>query len=185
MSERPSVYHARWPAEQWVSAVNQLSQNGALQFIYAEEPANIYLERFRLPDPRWTHGRAFGPTLEVRWSKRYDGQVDVTVLTESTLTLGSNWRRVEDWDKTNVVAEDGTTMLLGVFKQHRMAPGGGGPNAPAEWADARVPHPLLYPVQATPNDRWARLKVKTYRVNGCPVLTRMVNVEVTSHATQL
>lgn len=195
MSAVPFLYGQRLPADQWVAAVDRLNRGGALHFIYAEEPAAIYLESYRQPVPHWTHGRAFGPDLEVRWTRRRAGQVDLALLTESPLP--EREQKDAGWQPIPLLAdgapatldaqvEDGGVMLLGVSRRHEKSPRGGDPSAPNEWTDSRVPHPLVYPVRAEdPPQRWVRLKTKTYRANGCPLLTRMLGMEVTSHVERL
>lgn len=197
-SAQPFLYGQRLPSEQWVAAVDRLNRRGALHFIYAEEPANIYLDSYRQPDPHWTHGRAFGPNLEVRWTRRRDGQVDLALLTESPLS--EREQNKTGWQPIPLLAhlstdppasldaqvDDGWVMQLGVSRRHEKSPHGRDPNAPNEWTDNRVPRPIVYPLDAgDPPRRWVRLQVKTYRANGCPLLTRMVGMEVTNHVKKL
>jgi hypothetical protein len=189
-SGQPRLYHLRLSADKWVEAVDQLNKRGVLKFIYAEEPATIHLTAYRRPDPYWSHGRAFGPDLEVRWSRRRDGKVDLTLLTESDLPEQVDWQPIPLLENASAtleaVVEDGRVMLRGVSRRHGKSPYGGDPKAPNEWTESRIPRPLAYPVDAgDPPRRWARLSVRTYRVNGCPLLTRMVDLEVTSDVERL
>jgi len=68
MNEQPRVYHRLVTADAWVDVVDGFRDKVA--FIYAEEPADLYLTNYRRPQANWTHGRAFGQALEVRWSRR-------------------------------------------------------------------------------------------------------------------
>lgn len=188
MNEQPRVYHRLVTADAWVDVVDGFRDKVA--FIYAEEPADLYLTNYRRPQANWTHGRAFGQALEVRWSRRYDGQMDILLLTESE-PCPEGWTSVpvaEDEGPLEVdVAEESTVMLVGMHRchlasTHRKA----GQDVPHEWIETRIPRPLVYPLDETPEpERWVRLRVMVYRAAGRPVLTRMVDVEGTSDEKKL
>ncbi|TEU18859.1 MAG: hypothetical protein E3J21_05065 [Anaerolineales bacterium] len=188
MADQPKVYHRRVAADEWIDAVDGFKDK--VKFIYAEEPADLHLTNYRRPQASWTHGRAFGPTLEVRWSHRRDGQVDLLLLTESE-PCPQGWEPItvaEDEKPLEVdAAEESTVMLVGMHRRHlasthRKA----GQDVPHEWIETRIPRPLVYPLDETPDpERWARLKVRVYRVAERPVLTRMVDVEGTNDVQRL
>jgi len=180
MCEQPQVYHRRVTASAWIDVVDGFRDK--VEFIYAEEPADLHLTKYCCPKPIWSHGRAFGTTLEIRWSRRYDGQVDLLLLTENE-PCPKGWDPVpvaEDEGPLKVdAAEESMVMLAGTHRRHlasthRKA----GQDVPHEWIETRIPHPLVYPLDETPEPkRWARLKVVVYRAAGRPVLTRLVGVE--------
>jgi len=188
MSEQPRVYHRRVAAKDWIDVVNSFKDKVA--FIYAEEPADLYLTEYRRPQPGWTHGRAFGPTLEVRWSRQRDGQADLLLLTESE-PCPKDWTpipvAIDERPVEIDVAEESTVMLVGTHRRHlasthRKA----GQDVPHEWIETRIPRPLVYPLDETPEpERWARLRVIVYRAAGRPVLTRMVDMEGTNDEKRL
>lgn len=185
----PRLYHRRLPTDEWVAVVDALNQKGALQYLYAEEPATIHLAAYRRPEAHWSYGRAFGEAMEVRWSQRRDGQVDLVLLTEVELAE-PGWQPMplaEDGLATlEAKVEDGGIMLLGVSRRHPKSPYGGDREAPDEWTESRTPRPLNYPVKTgDPPERWARVKAKIYYVNDRPVLTRMVKLEVTNDVKRL
>ncbi len=188
MDGQPQVYHRRVAADAWVNVVDGLKDK--FKFVYAEEPADLHLTEYVRPRPNWTHGRAFGTTLEVRWSRRCDGQVDLLLLTESE-PRPQGWTSIpvaEDEGPLEIdAAEEGTVMLVGVHRRHlasthRKA----GQDVPHEWIETRIPRSLVYPLpEASEPERWAQLRVVVYRVAGRPVLTRMVDVEGTSDVQRL
>lgn len=188
MTEQPRLFHRRYSAGEWVAAVDGLNKDGALAFIYAEEAADIHLIKYHRPEPTWAHGRAFGPRFEVRWSRRLDGEVDLVLLTESELEIPHDWQPLpllaDAKYPVHAVVEDEWVTLRGVSRRHETSPYGGDVDAPMEWTDSRIPRAIVYPVEAgagTPPQRWARLRVKIYRANGCPVLTRLVGIKETSY----
>ncbi len=188
MSEQPQVYHRRAAADEWVDVVDGFKDK--VRFIYAEEPADLHLINYHRPQASWTHGRAFGPTLEVRWSHRRDGQVDLLLLTEGE-PCPQGWESTpvaEDEGPLDVdMAEESTVLLVGTHRRHlasshRKA----GQDVPHEWIETRIPRPLVYPLPETPEPaRWVQLRVKVYRAAGRPVLTRMLDVEGTSDVKEL
>lgn len=190
MDGQPKVYHRRVAADAWIDVVDGLKQKFELKFTYAEEPANLHLAKYHRPQANWTHGRAFGPTLEVRWSHRRDGQVDLLLLTESE-PCPQGWESipVAEGEKPLEVdaVEESKVMLVGMHRRHlasthRKA----GQDVPHEWIETRIPRPLVYPLPETPNpERWAQLRVRVYRIAERPVLTRMVDVEGTNDVQRL
>lgn len=183
MGKQPRVYHRRVTDDAWVDQVDGFRDK--LEFVYAEEPGDLHLTGYRRPEPGWTHGRAFGPTLEVRWSRRRDGEVDLLLLTESE-PCPRRWESIPLAEGAGPMGveppEESTVMLVGTHRRHlasthRRA----GQDVPHEWIETRIPRPLVYPLPETPRpERWARLWVRVYRAAGRPVLTRMVDMEGTS-----
>jgi hypothetical protein len=180
MDDQPRVYHRCLDADTWMDAVDGFRDR--LKFVYAEEPADLHLTEYCRPEPGWTHGRAFGPALEVRWSRRRDGQVDLLLLTESE-PCPQGWIPIsldEDGRPVEMRAdEESPVMLVGRHRSqlastHRKA----GEDVPHEWIETRIPRPLKYPVPEMPKPRpWAQLQVVVYRVAGQPVLARLVDVK--------
>ncbi len=181
MEGQPQVYHRRVAANKWISVVDGFKNR--VEFIYAEEPADLHLTGYCCPEASWSHGRAFGPTLEVRWTLRYDGQVDLLLISEREPCP-------EGWEPVSVAGDEGPlevdeskkskwVMLVGTHRRHlasthRKA----GQEVPHEWIETRIPRPLVYPLpEKSKPKRWARLKVIIYRAASRPVLTRMVGVE--------
>jgi hypothetical protein len=188
MDDQPRVYHRRVAADAWIDVVDGFKDK--FKFIYAEEPADLHLTEYVRPRPNWTHGRAFGATLEIRWSRLCDGQVDMLLLTEGE-PCPQGWTPVPVAEDEGPVeagaAEESTAMLVGMHRRHlasthRKA----GQDVPHEWIETRIPRPLVYPLPEVPEpEHWARLKVIVYRAAGRPVLTRMVDVEGTSDVQRL
>jgi len=190
MAEQARVYHRRVAADAWADVVDGFKDR--VGFIYAEEPAGLHLAHYRRPEVAWAHGRAFGQVLEIRWSRRRDGQVDLLMLTESepcppgwvSLPVAEDERPLEVDE-----VEEGAVMLVGMHRRHLASTHyrhKAGEQVPNEWIETRIPHPLVYPLDEMPDPkRWARLRVVVYRVSGRPVLTRLVNVEGTSDEQRL
>lgn len=183
MSQMPHLYHCRLPADQWVNAVEKVHKKSPLKYLYVEEPANIHLIDYQQPASTWPEGRAFGPHLEVRWSRRRDGQVDLTLLTEKPFTDDEAWQPCTlppaPASDEELTVTDGQVMLLGVSRRHPKSPYYvKDQNAPKEWTDSRIPRPLKYPLaDEQTKKRWAKVLVKTYCHNSRPILTRMAILE--------
>jgi hypothetical protein len=188
MGGQTQVYHRRVAADVWIDVVDAFKDK--VKFIYAEEPADLYLTNYRRPEASWIHGRAFGQALEIRWSRRCDGQVDLLLLTESE-PCPPDWASIpmaEDERPLEVdEAEESTVMLVGMHRRYLASTHyKAGQDVPHEWIETRIPRPLVYPLDETPSpERWARLKVVVYRAAGRPALTRMVDVEGTSDEQRL
>ena len=189
MSKQPRVYHRRVTADAWIDVVDGFRDK--VEFIYAEEPADLYLTEYRRPESSWGHGRAFGPALEVRWTRRYDGQVDLLLLSERE-PCPEGWEPVsvaggEEPLEVDRAKGSKQVMLVGTHRRHlasthRRA----GQDVPHEWIETRIPRPLVYPMPETPNpEHWVRLNVLVYRAAERPVLTRMVGREETSDVKPL
>jgi hypothetical protein len=190
MSEQLYLYQLRLPAARWIAALEQVNQASPLAYLYAEEAANLHLAYYRRPEPQWTHGRAFNEVLEVRWNRCQEGQVDLLLLTERPFSNQDNWQTAallpDDSANNEVVVEPGQIMLLGFSRRHKESPYGDDPNAPKLWADSRAQRFVAYPLNDQESRRrWAVIKIKTYRVNGCPVAYRMASLEGTDHVKKL
>jgi hypothetical protein len=178
MSEHPRLYQRHAPADGLKEAVEALHKAFRLEYLYFESEATIELVTYRAPDPAWTHGRAFGPKLEVRWQRAGDG-FDLLLLTETDLRLPAGWLAITQngglLPYPDAADPPGQVMLWGTHigqleQPHRLAGGEGD-----AWIETRIPRPLRYPVQGAP--KWVRARVIVYRCQGRPVLTRLVSLE--------
>jgi len=189
MNRQPHVYHRRVADEEWINVVD--GYRDELAFIYAEEPADLYLEAYRRPEARWTHGRAFGEALEVRWSRQRDGTVELLMLTERDIDA-------EQWEPVAVAEDDGASLTVDAVEESSVLLAGthrrrlksahrkSGEETPHQWIETRIPRPLVYPLPEKPHpERWAQVKVLVYRAQGRPVLMRMVDMEATDDVTTL
>lgn len=189
MSQPAFVYRLRPALADWVAIVERVHRTQPFSFIYWETAATIELQAYQPPSPLWPEGRAFGPQLEVRWIKRRDGRVDLTLLSETQFSSEDPWEACPEL--AGLVVEDetmlGQVLLLGVSRRHERSPYKPvNSDAPKAWTDSRLPQPLLYPVgEAHSQKRWVKAKIKTYRLNERPVLTRLVALEGTSDETPL
>jgi hypothetical protein len=189
MSQPAFVYRLRPALEDWVAVVERVHQTHPFSFIYWETAATIRLEAYQPPSPLWPEGRAFGPQLELRWIKRRDGRVDLTLLGETQFSNEDAWEACPELTGL-VVGDDNAlsqVLLLGVSRRHERSPYQPvSSDAPKAWTDSRLPQPLLYPVEDTQSQkRWVKVKTKIYRLNERPVLTRLVALEGTSDETPL
>ncbi|MFC1976290.1 hypothetical protein ACFLXQ_07815 [Chloroflexota bacterium] len=181
MSQIPHLYYLCLPAGEWVAAIEGVNKQSSLKYLYAEEPADIHLIDYQQPSPDWTEGRAFGQAVEVRWSRRRDGYVDLTLLTEKSFASDNNWQpcaltTTAPDDELSV--KEGQIMLLGVSRRHQASPYPYTSTAPKEWTDSRIPRPLVYPLpDEQTKKRWVKVIVKTYCLNDRPVITRMAALE--------
>jgi hypothetical protein len=177
MSEPRLYYQRRVSAGGLADAVGAFKED--LKYLYFESEATIdlvaYPEKF---SPAWTHGRAFGPKLEVRWQRVGDG-FDLLLLTETDLDLPSVWQAIsenEDVTPHPDSADPPSQVLLWgthisqLERPHRLAGRQG-----EAWIETRIPRPLIYPVQGAP--RWVKAEVIVYRYRGRPLLTRLVSLE--------
>ncbi len=180
MAQHAYIYHCRLAKDKWVAVVEQVHQIYPLTYVYAENRAKMCLENYKTPDTSWATGRAFGAEGEVRWSRRQDGQVEVTLLTETPLDNPGEWRLCYDDAKNPPTAENDQIMLLGVSRRHSDSPYPDPSDAPKIWTDSRMPE-FIYPVSDEESKkRWVQVQTKTYRLKQRPLLTRMVAMEGTS-----
>ncbi len=189
MKQKPYLYHLRLPAGNWVAAVERVNKSSSLNYLYAEEPADIHLIAYQTPLPAWPDGRAFGAEAEVRWSRRRDGQVNLVLLAEKPFSNEDDWQPCDWWAEFSdgeelagdeFAVEERRMMLRGTSRRH------GDPNASPAWTDSRIFGPVVYPLADDQSlERWARLTIKIYRVNGYPLLTRMVDMEGSSDDTKI
>lgn len=183
MSQTAYLYQLRLPAANWVAAVEGVHRISRLDYLYAEEPADIHLGRYRPPAPDWPEGRAFGNEAEVRWSRRPDGQVELTLLVEKPFGNDDKWQPYALTSEAVVGGglrvEDGQIMLLGVSRRHAASPyQPANTDSPMKWTDSRIPRALVYPLaEEQSTKRWVKVHIKSYCLNNRPVLTRMVGFE--------
>lgn len=175
MSERPSLYCRRVAPGELAAALKVFESS--LRYLYFESETTIDLLAYRPPDPAWTHGRAFGAEMEVRW-QRVGASFDLLLMTERELPLPDGWVGLEDASQLpcpDSADPPGQILLWGTHishldTSHYLASKGG--NA---WIETRIPRSLHYPLDGTP--RWVKANVIVYRCQGRPVLTRMVGLE--------
>ncbi|HEX9926879.1 MAG TPA: hypothetical protein VGD99_29800, partial [Anaerolineae bacterium] len=122
MKQKPFLYQLRLPVDSWVAAVERINNTTPLSYLYAEEPADIYLTAYKAPLPNWPEGRVFGAEVEVRWSRRRDGQVDLVLLTEKPFNNEDNWQSCDWWTGFSggeePVVVEGRMMLRGTSRRH-------------------------------------------------------------------
>jgi hypothetical protein len=176
-SDAPHLYQRRVSPDALANVVDALERE--VEYLYLESETTIDLVRYpHALDSTWTHGRAFGPRLEVRWQKAGD-EFDLLLLTEAELETLDGWQAVER-DGPVVPFPDsadppGQVMLWGTHVSHLQQPhrlAGGKTNA---WIETRIPRALEYPIPGTP--RWVKARVIVYRLRGQPVLTRLAGLE--------
>jgi hypothetical protein len=144
-----------------------------LRWVYAERTADIVLIGRddlldgSLPLERWTHGRAFGPELELAWWRSGDQLQARAVVTKDEPPGGIDWEphAIQDWEPQTQRGQ--ATLLLGERD----------PDVPGDdpkWSEARIPHYLEYPVAGSA----ARVTLvrQTYRHRGVIVAWRLVEV---------
>ena len=154
----------------------------SLTTIYLESETRVVLAplsdflgpKITLPPVRWLVGRAFGPTLEIRWHLDGD-QYEAAALTE-TGTLPPNWQE-SAWNRLL----DPTTRSRGVLlagtnsralpRDHNLYDAQGG-----LWIDTRISRPLNYPVADLKAGRVV-LRCIDYFSRGLVVLTRLAALE--------
>jgi hypothetical protein len=173
MSEELRLYRRHVTADGLEEAVGAFKDK--LKYLYFESEATIELMDYRPPEPAWTHGRAFGPELEVRWQRVRDG-FELLLLSEQ-LPQPPGWEPVAGGTPLPPDSADppGQVLLWGTHisqlqQPHHLAGGQGD-----AWIETRIPRPLEYPVSGAP--RWVKARVVVYRCQGRPVLTRLVSLE--------
>ena len=134
--------------------------------------------KITLPPVRWRMGRAFGPTIEIRWHLGNEpgsqgDQFQATCMTETNVGP-SNWQP-SAWNALlDAETHSRDVLLRGVNsialpKDHlsfNVQPQGG------LWIDIRVPRPLRYPTTSLTAPRLV-LKCIDYYSQGLVVLTRL------------
>jgi hypothetical protein len=166
------------------SALRQALSTHAAQLttIYLESETRVVLAplvdylgpKITLPPVRWLTGRAFGPTLEIRW--RHDGAADLFSATGLTETAtgpegwqNSPWNAVLDGTtrpRDVLLAGINTTALPGDHVLFNVQPQGG------VWIDSRIPRPLYYPASSLNAQRLV-LRCVDYLSRGLVVITRL------------
>ena len=154
--------------------------SAALTTIYLESETRVVLApltdflgpRILLPPVRWLTGRAFGPTLEIRW--HLDGDQFAAVALTENGPLPENWQD-SPWNKLlDPDTRPRDVLLVGVNsialpRDHALynaQPQGG------LWIDTRIARPLNYPV-SDPKARRVVLRCVDYLSHGLVVLTRL------------
>ena len=116
-----------------------------------------------LPD-KWTEGRAFGPSAEVRWRKVGANRYRLDVLSEdqTLMPCGDGWQPVaQEIDRVR----KRKILLWGELSRRS--------SQSADWREVRIPHPLEYPL-ADPDPANPRVAIGgwDYLVGGVVVVTR-------------
>lgn len=180
MNGAPHLYQRRVAPGDLAAAVDAFEED--LRYLYFESEAEIELVAYASPQPAWTHGRAFGPRLEVRWQRAGDG-FDLLLLTEADGACPAGWEPLPAGSPAAPCPDsadpEGQVLLWGTHighleRPHRLA--GGSEQA---WIETRIPRALRYPVDGAP--RWVRARTIVYRCQGQPVLTRLVCLEGEDH----
>ncbi|HVO42542.1 MAG TPA: hypothetical protein VMT34_07960 [Aggregatilineales bacterium] len=151
----------------------------ALPLIYLESSTRIVLRptadflgpKITLPPIRWLVGRAFGPTLEIRWALR-EGQFAATALTESVETpptwTPSPWMgRLDPTTRPRDILLYGTNVSV-LPPGSVQLPGG---VRDGVWVDERIPRFLDYPL-VDPKAQHVVLRGVDYTSRGIVVITR-------------
>src|SRR5262249_40965789 len=133
--------------------------------------------KITLPPVRWSVGRAFGPTLEIRW--RLDGdQFEAIALTENAALRPPGWK-----DSPWMSRLDSTTrlrdVLLAGVNSIALPPDHAAYNARSGgglWLDQRLSRPLIYPAP-DPKAKRLVLRCLDYLSRGLVVMTRMCAIE--------
>ena len=154
--------------------LRQLIEATEPEFVYVEDLAWIDLLPMSEFDPSWLHGRAFGPSGEVRWTHQ-SSELTLHVLTEdrARLPCGDGWE-VDEYEADEpmpVLLWGRYDELLGANYERPAALQG-----KAVWAEVRIPRPLTYPLSPPPEPfkklPFVAAQSITYRRAGVPVLTR-------------
>lgn len=158
-----------------------------LAYVMQESDADITFKEIAGLDQPWPRGRAFGETLEVRWTQEESGRYRVLLLSEVPQSdlAEAGWRVRE-----GLAAVDGVRIYL--WGRHYSALRGGQPKGlphawveasdndlipaieherlPHAWVEARIPRELKYPWSQ--EDEWVYLQAVEYRDEGMVRLTR-------------
>jgi len=148
--ELPWAYVATWKDAQIVSCVPDLPQH-------------------------WPQGRAFGPTLEVRWEQVGAG-FTVEMLTEQEKPPLAS----DAWQRESPEIDGCHARLLLLWGER-----GRGASSPTEWIEIRIPRALSYPIEPTASEsETALLRVAIeaydYTVADVPVTTRWAQLRPTT-----
>jgi hypothetical protein len=158
-----------------------------LTTIYLESETRVVLAplpdflgpRVTLPPVRWYVGRAFGPSLEIRWNLQGDqgDHFEAIALTESA-SGPSDWQPSAWNPLLDAETRSRTVLLRGVNTgalppDHvlfdRQSQGG-------LWIESSIPHPLTYPAPEPKAERVA-LRCVDYLSRGYVVITRMAALD--------
>jgi hypothetical protein len=157
--------------------------NADLRYIYLESETRIVLAplsdfvgpKITLPPVRWLVGKAFGPSLEIRWRLEGD-QFETIALTESgagpTGWKESAWNPLLDpapRPRNVLLAGVNSIALPSDHVLYNAQPQGG------LWVDSRIPRPLYYPLP-DPKARRAVLRCVDYLSRGLVVITRLCDL---------
>ncbi|RME69894.1 MAG: hypothetical protein D6784_17630 [Chloroflexi bacterium] len=170
MAEQPCIYRREVPSLAGVAEILQTYAD-RLAWLYTESEAGVELTAYRSPEAGLTHGRAFGPKLEIRWEQTASG-FDLLLLTEIPLNP-AGWQVL--LDPGSLEAEESTILLWGTHIRHLEHPHYLAGKTGEAWIETRLPRPLKYPVAGSP--RWVKAGVVIYRQAGRPILTRLAGVE--------
>lgn len=168
MAQTARLYQRRAATDALPAAVDALA--AALDYLYFEAEETIELIPYAPPDPVWLHGRAFGPTLEVRWDQVDEG-FELFLLTETTPDLPAEWTLVSD----AFVGQSSQILLWGTHIDYLEQPHHLAGETGRAWIETRLPRPLDYPVSGGP--RWVKANVVIYYRHSRPVVTRLATLE--------
>ena len=162
----------------------------ALTTIYLESETRVVLTaladflgpKITLPPLHWLTGRAFGPTLEIRWHLSGErgnqgDQFEATALTESN--AGPTDWRPSAWNPLlDAETRERDVLLRGVnsltlpkdHRLHNVQPQGG------LWIDLHIPRPLRYPTTDLAASR-LMLHCIDYCSQGLVVITRLCTLK--------
>jgi hypothetical protein len=146
-----------------------------MEWTYAERMEDTILTRRdvlldgTVPLEHYTHGRAFGPDLEVAWWRNGNKVQACSVVVEGEPPMGIDWTPYPDsTDDWKAVPQNGQSFLLAGERD---------PDAPAvepRWSTARIPRYLEYPADGS----WRQVALieQPYRYADVIVARRLVAV---------
>ncbi len=142
------------------------ARRGELAYVMQETDADIAFAEITALDQPWSRGRAFGETLEVRWTQEEGERYRVLLLSEAPQSdlAEAGWCVRE-----GLTAVDGVRIYL--WGRHYSFLRGGQPEGlPHAWVQASIPRELHYP-WPQPDER-VYLRAVEYREGGIVRLTR-------------
>lgn len=119
----------------------------------------------------WLQGRAFGPSMEVRWRREAIGFV-VELLTEQTVSALPEG----EWQQLSPEIDGLASRTLLLWGER-----GEAASNPWEWVTIRIPRALRYPIDvaelsATPSLLRVNIQAYDYTIAAQPVATRWLQL---------
>lgn len=141
-----------------------------LTYVMQETDADIAFDEISNLNQPWPRGRAFGESLEVRWTQEA-GRYHVVLLTETPQPNLSEegWRTRE-----GLTAKDEVRVYLW-GRHHDFLREGQPEGVRHRWVQASIPRELDYPWSR--RDEWVFLRVVEYSENAMVRLTRFKGLD--------